>query len=137
MKFCQPHWDILRAEVRTQGLGDWIATSGEVAVEQAADSLVRGEHTRVNYDPLMAAHNMIFGRVLEGLGLVVMSADFGCPICFLNERRDENGFCTCGHPECPNGPGGTALPDFEAWLTGPNSAVLACKDYMVEQGWLK
>lgn len=135
MKFCQPHWDMLRAEVADLGLADWVAPDGATAIEQLADQTKRGDATPVNYDPLMAAHNSIFGRVLEGLGLMVMSADFGCPICFLQERQNPDGSCSCGHADCPNQAPGS-LPDFETWLRGPDSAVAAAKAHMVEQGWI-
>ena len=136
MQFCQPHWDMMRAEIEKLGIADWVASDGETAAKQLVDQVKRDETTPVNYDPLMAAHNAIFGRVLQGLGLVVMNADYGCPICDLNSRRDEDGFCTCDHPDCPNQRGRTPMPDFETWLRGPDSAPAASKAYMVEQGWV-
>lgn len=135
MKFCQNHWDMLRTEVAEQGLTDWIAPDGATAIAQLIDQTKQGTSTPVNYDPLMDAHNMIMTRAIEGLGLMVMGPDFGCPICFLNERRSEDGACTCGHPECPNKQPGS-LPDFEAWLRGPDGAVTAAKGHMVSQGWV-
>lgn len=138
MKMCQPHWDMMRNEIRELGIYDWVAQSGQVAMEQLGDQVRRGENTPVNYDPLMASHNMIMTRALEGLGLIVMAENFGCPICFLNERRTPEGYCSCGHPECPNRPDGgrPPIPDFETWLKGPNGAPAAAKAYMVEKGWV-
>ena len=136
MQMCQRHWDMMRAEIEDLGLSGWVAPDGQTAVEQLVDQMRRDEVTPVNYDPLMAAHNAILGRVIEGLGLVVMSPDYGCPICDLNSRRDDDGFCTCGHADCPNQRGRTPMPDFESWLHGPDSAPAAIKAHMVEQGWV-
>lgn len=136
MQMCQPHWDLLRGEVIAQGIGDWIASSGAMAAAQLADQIKRDENTKVNYDPLMACHSMLMSRVAEGLGLMVFAADFGCPICYLNERRTPEGACACGEPDCPNKEPG-CLPDFETWIVGPNSCVIAARNYMIEQGWIK
>lgn len=137
MKMCQSHWDMMRAEIANLGLTDWVATNGATAVEQLADQVKQGP-TPVNYDPLMDAHNMIMMRAMEGLGLMVMSPEFGCPICFLNERRSPEGWCTCGHPMCPNreGGGGQPIADFETWIKGPTGAPAAAKAHMVAQGWV-
>jgi len=135
MKMCQPHWDMLRAEVAAQGLADWVAPDGETAAAQLVDEVRRGEHTRVNYDPLMAAHNMILGRALDVAGIVVLLDDFGCPICRFNAQRSPDGRCLCDNPQCPGkAPGSVA--DHETWLTGPASAVTAAREFMVEQGWI-
>jgi hypothetical protein len=138
MKMCQPHWDAMRQEIHDLGIGDWIAPNGEIAAEQLGDQVRRGENTKINYDPLMSSHNMILNRSLEGLGLIVMTPGFGCTICFLNARRTSEGYCSCGHPECPNSPesGRPPIPDFETWIKGPESAPAAAKAYMVQQGWV-
>lgn len=136
MKMCQKHWDMMRQEVVDQGLGDWVAKDGETMAMQLTDQIKKGgEHTAVNYDPLMAAHQMILSRCMDMIGLGVLNPDFGCPICRFNEMRTEDGRCGCGRPDCEvTEPG--SIPDHETWLVGEHSAVLAAKQYMTEQGWL-
>ena len=137
MKMCQSHWEMLRQEVIDQGLGEWIASSGEVALEQTADQLAKGgEQTRANYDPLMASFWMISSRSMSIAGLAVMYEDFGCPICRFNEARTPEGGCNCPDPDCPAKPPGS-VPDHETWLRGPDSCVTAAKNYMREQGWIQ
>jgi len=136
MRCCQRHWDMLRQEVIDQGLGAWIASDGEVAVEQLADQLARGEDTKVNYDPLMSCWFMIMTRTLGIAGLAGMHPEFGCPVCRLNEKRTPEGACACGRPECPKGSPGS-VPDFETWLVGPESCVTAAHEYMRTRGWIE
>lgn len=132
MKFCQEHWDILRENLRKEGIYDWVATSGEMAVDMLKDEIARGEHTQVNYDPLMACHTMMMDRTLEMVGLYCMTKDFGCPICFFNSYRNEDGSCKCVDPECTAKEPG-AIPPFETWL---EQTPKVCKEYMQEQGWI-
>lgn len=136
MQFCQPHWDQLREEVVEQGMGEWIAKDGATASAQLMDFLSKGEDTLVNYDPLMACHNMILVRTMEIFGLYAMSEQFGCPICQLNSRVNEDGSCRCPNPDCDNKEPGS-LPNFETWIAGPTSCVVAAKEHMLEKGWLK
>lgn len=135
MKFCQNHRDMLRQEIADQGLAGWVAPDGETAIAQLVDNIQRGEDTPVNYDPLMACHNMILERSLRMAGLMVMTEDFGCPVCFFNTHRTPDGRCDCGQPECKAQEPGS-IPDFEGWLVGPGSCVTAAKDHMARQGWL-
>lgn len=135
MQMCTGHWEMLKEETLSLGLGDWIATSGETAALQQADQISRQEPTRLNFDPLMDAHNMILGRTLEMIGFQALTVEFGCPICRFNEKRTPEGACACTSPNCHlTEPG--SIPDFETWLTGPGSAPHAAKAYMVEQGWI-
>lgn len=136
MRICQSHWTQLRDEITAQGLGDWVAPTGETAAAQLADQVRRGKITKVNYDPLMACHNMIAQRAVECLGVLVLLPSFECPICYLNaEARASDGTCKCGRPECPYTEPGS-LPDFETWIVGPDSCVTAARQYMTRKGWL-
>ncbi len=65
MRFCQPHWDALRAKIDERGLSHLVAGSGEIAAEQIADQLDRDEITAANFDPLMSAHFAILNNVLD------------------------------------------------------------------------
>lgn len=134
MGICQKHWDMLREEVKAQGLDEWVTKSGEVAVEQIVDQLKKGgEQTAVNYDPLMACHWMIQSRALEGFGLMAIQADF-CPICELLQMWNPDGTCKCEREDCQAKEPGS-IPDPEVdWIQGP---VGASKAYMIEQGWIE
>ena len=77
MKFCQDHWDRLRAKIEERGLDDLIAPSGVIAAAQIADQINRGkagddEPTVANFDPLMGAHWAITSNALNMLGGSVM-----------------------------------------------------------------
>jgi hypothetical protein len=95
MKFCQPHWDKLKAAIEARGLMSRVASSGE----QAAAQLAAGKP-----DPLMAAHNAIVGNALGKVGLELMMPNEDgterCPICFLVKLSLESPRCECGDPTC-------------------------------------
>lgn len=85
MKPCQCHWDQMRAAIKTRGLFDLVATSGEEAVKQTMDDLKGVPKTIENYDPLMSLYRMITNRALECGGLYLMTtkedgSDY-CPLC--------------------------------------------------------
>jgi len=82
MKFCQPHWNELRQAIKSHGVWDLVATSGEEAMSQVVDELKGVEKTLERYDPLMAAHNMITGRAIQCGGLYLLTGDY-CPLCEL------------------------------------------------------
>lgn len=132
MKFCQKHWDMLRDNIKKEGIYDWVAQSGEVAAAQLKDQIARKESTKVNYDPLMSCHNMMMERAIEMAGLAVMTEEFGCPICVFNNFRTEDGRCPCQNPECRGKEPGS-IPNFETWL---EETPKACKEYMIEEGWI-
>lgn len=137
MQMCERHWSMLRDKIREEGLRDWVATDGETAVAQLADQIARGESTRVNFDPLMAAHNMIMSNALQSVGLTLFTVDEHgneyCPLCLLNSRRTEDGQCACTDPNCQaKYPG--AIENFDNWVS---HAVVGAKQYMIEQGWIE
>lgn len=86
MKFCQDHWDRLRARIEDRGLSHLIAPDGITAAAQIADQLERAVDrleggailpargdldetvTPVNFDPLMSAHWAITANVMKQLG---------------------------------------------------------------------
>lgn len=88
MKFCQPHWDKLREGVRERGLYHLVAKDGEAATGRVMAEL-QGTATDKTYDPLMAAHWMIFNRALEAGGIGLMGHNPNdpeghyCPLCEL------------------------------------------------------
>lgn len=88
MKFCQLHWDELKAAIDERGLSHLIAKDGRGAVNRVVAE-IEGTATDASYDPLMAAYWMITGRALEMGGLYLMTGDY-CPLCEL-EKHTEHG----------------------------------------------
>jgi hypothetical protein len=90
MKFCQPHWERLKAEIKSHGVADFIAKDGHEAMAQVVGELKGEEKTRRNYDPLMAANMMIWNRAIQcgGLYLMTQKPDGGeyCPICEVDKH---------------------------------------------------
>lgn len=134
---CMPHWNMLRDKIKDVGLEDWVSHDGETAATQLSDQVNRGEATMMNFDPLIAAHNMILYNALETVGLVLFSADESgneyCPLCFLNSRRTEDGRCKCDDPNChAKAPG--SIESFDLWV---DHAADGAKSFMIEQGWIQ
>ena len=110
MRMCQPHWDALRNGVERRGLARFIG-SADAAMRQTVGEMPPGP-----YDPLIAAHNMIWGRAMEIGGLeVMMDNDDGserCPLCHavLNGADEAN---------WTEGPLDAILQEFEAngWVS--------------------
>ena len=99
MKFCQSHWEDLRAKIRERGLYGLVATSGEQAMSQMVKSL-EGAAPKSTFDPLMSLHWMIVNRAMSvaGLELMMVNEDGSerCPLCYLIAN------CPCGQGEaCP------------------------------------
>lgn len=82
MKFCQPHWDALRAAIDVRGLSHLVGKSGEVAAERLARE-ASGAATPSDFDPLMGAHNAITAQFLKDVGLEGLSQ--GCPVCSVGK----------------------------------------------------
>lgn len=84
MNFCQAHWDGLKAEVIAQGLGDFIKSSGEELMRETVMPDLEGKKPNLkSEDPLLACSLMIFGRVMENVGIGMMAHDpeTGRPYC--------------------------------------------------------
>lgn len=78
MRFCQRHWDLMRAAVEARGLTPLVAQGGKAAVENIVDELKHGSNTD-NFDPLMAMHWNIATNLLEKLGQSAGYLMFGGP----------------------------------------------------------
>lgn len=113
MKFCQPHWDRLRAAIETRGLMPLVARDGREAIARLKDE-IEGSADKATFDPLMAAHNMILARCTELLGLYLYSGDY-CPVCEI---------CKPGtYPE--PAPESRWKSNEDYFIDGPADAVLA------------
>lgn len=109
MKFCQPHWERLKGEIKSHGVVDFIAKDGAEALSQVVGQLKGEQQTKRNYDPLMAAHWMIVNRALECGGLYLMTGDY-CPLCEVKK-----------HGKAPN--------IDELWVKGVSKAAV---DYIAQ-----
>ncbi len=89
MKFCQVHFDRLKAEISDRGLWKFVAQNAE----EANRRMRAGE-----FEPLIGAVAlMVRNAIDEGGEEVTHDNDDGssrCPICFLNAS------CSCGLPDC-------------------------------------
>lgn len=120
MKFCQPHWDELREAILDHGLGHLIAANGREAASRTKAEL-EGKATVADFDPLIAAHNMIWKRALQTLGLGIMVGDL-CPVCELLKVTPPP---PAGHRYATND---------EYFIQGPADAVLeTCKEMGIER----
>lgn len=108
MKFCQPHWDELRAALDERGLSHLIAKDGKQAVKNLAAELTEGRSVE-NYDPLMAAHNAILNNVMGVVGIEVMypneDGSDRCPLCFLTTEHKAG----CKDPTCE-------IDSYDDWI---------------------
>lgn len=115
MKMCQPHWDRLKAAIEHRGLGHLIAANARDAHARAVSDL-KGESDPTDFDPLMSATWMIYGKATQDLGLGIMGVDDKgeqyCPVCEWSRAM-------------PQPPSGHRYADNESYmLDGPADAVL-------------
>lgn len=84
---CQPHWDELRGLIEASDYGSLIAADNEEAEKRLSKELDDSTGPD-DFDPLMAAQNMILGNAIDTFGTAVLApATDGsdhCPICFLD-----------------------------------------------------
>jgi hypothetical protein len=119
MKFCQDHWDRLRAAIADRGLDGLVARGGAAAAANVVSEIKEGSNPE-NFDPLMGAHWAIASNAMEfikragGNPLYLMfdgledpvtgyAAEYEgrtwprCPLCYINlvhEVSCKGGSCT-------------------------------------------
>jgi hypothetical protein len=90
MRWCQPHWDGLRAEVDRQGLGEHVGRDGEAVMGKLVASAEAGDVTLESFEPLMAAmlavNSYVAHAFADGNLLAVYGLE-GCPVCFVDEHH--------------------------------------------------
>jgi hypothetical protein len=100
MKFCQPHWDKLRAAICERGMEGLIAKSDAEAVARLVADVENPKVRSVAFDPLMTAHFGILDNAMRVAGSAVMESNANgsprCPICFLQTEHDK----ACKDPAC-------------------------------------
>lgn len=122
MKFCQNHWDKLRAAIKARGLIEFVALDGKEAATQMIGELKGEAKTRKNFDPLMASHWAIANNAMDAagrmgvnpLGMLMHDPEHPereCPICFLNWICAEHDR-QCTNPDCKQQKGMT----FDHWI---------------------
>lgn len=131
MRFCTCHWNSLRKAVDDRGMTHLVARSGEDAVENQVAEL-EGRATPANWDPLMAAHWAIAGKVMDAIGhsqgpeaaLAFFGSADGCPLCEVQRSYDWWG--RNGNPPPP-----AEAKDAQAWI---DSCMDAMRAHAVEIG---
>lgn len=111
MKFCQGHWDKLKAELHALGLGQFIASSeDEMGRKLSAQAdAPGGAPAQATFDPLMNAFMAITSRCLEvgGIGLMIelqTPPNPECPLCFMQAHHEKG----CEIEDCTY--------TYEAWI---------------------
>jgi len=96
MKFCQAHWDKLKSELHSLGLGQFIAQSEDAigAKLKAQADAPDGASDKATFDPLMNAFLAITSRLLEvgGMGLMIelqTPPNPDCPLCFMQGHHEK------------------------------------------------
>lgn len=111
MKFCQGHWDKLRAAIDQRGLTPLVAKDGRMAMQNTVLEL-EGRADEAQFDPLMNAHWMIVGRALDLGGMYLMGStpEGGeyCPVCEVMKHPE-----SCAEPV-------TAEQIEDYWINGPH-----------------
>lgn len=105
MKWCQPHWEQLRAAVDARGLSHLGAQDAREAHREMVSQL---EGEPAAFDPLMGSFWRINSQMMENVGLRLMGR---CPLCILIED---------GRPEL-----------VENWINGVTDGAL---EYAVQEG---
>lgn len=86
VRMCQQHLDGLRGLIEASGYGSLIAADGEEADRRLSKELQESAGPD-DFDPLMAAQNLILGNAIDAAGTQVLgpAADGSerCPICYL------------------------------------------------------
>lgn len=123
MRFCQSHWDKLRAAIDARGLTPLVAKNGREAAGRVARREKAGHVILDDYDPLLEAHNMILGEALRIAGIELLVSDL-CPVC---EAVLHLSACPTG--TCTPAPGATveerAAAAEKMWIDAPADAALA------------
>lgn len=108
MRFCMPHWEKLRAAIDDRGLSHLVSRNGQQAMQSFVKDIEGTADPLLDFDPLLAANNMIWSKALEVGGLSIMAPNEDgtdrCPICWLTAEHTR----TCTDPACPQ--------DFERWI---------------------
>lgn len=107
MRFCTKHHAQLTDALGARSLGHMIAKSPEESVERLANP------TKDNFDPFVAAHNLLMRAATKAGGLEMAMDPNACPMCVADDTSE--GLAT-------------------VWIEGASDDV---KAYAVENGLLK
>lgn len=140
MKFCEAHWEAIRAELAKRGLDKFVSPDGPEAMRRMNAAMIE-ERDKLpkkveNFEPLMQCHNMIVGRSFEFFGPPYMMAHNGdekingghrCPVCVAVTE-----ITGAPHGENPKTTW-TAEEVLEEWTVGPVKGMLA---FAIENGFI-
>lgn len=96
MNICKPHWDALKFAITSRGLGDFIAKDSAEVMRQIKTSFANPDILKLeDFDPLMAANNMIFSQAMRHRGLALLQCDEAtgrppCPLCVVAGPNAQN-----------------------------------------------
>ena len=116
MNVCQKHWNVLREAVKVRGMDHLVAKSGQEAAQAMVDEL-NGTKTLDQWDPLMAMHFNLGGKIMERVGLAALQPGF-CYGCAIQDSYDSFD----NHPEL--GPRPPEALDFQGWVDSCADAML-------------
>lgn len=93
MRYCQAHWDALRAGVKARGLWKFVPQSGD---EAAANMYLELKGQGETFDPLMGAHwriaNSVTRNIANSQGPLAAIQAIGdpdwCPLCEIQRSYD-------------------------------------------------
>lgn len=94
MKLCQNHWNALKEAIENRGLAPLVS---KAATAQRMMENMKGDTTKENYNPLMAANFAIWSNGLQAFGLSLLATDNICPLCLLDLHAKD-----CHDPNCKN-----------------------------------
>lgn len=86
MKFCQTHWDELRAAIEERGLTKFVADGGEELARRIQKELDDKKTSAETFDPLMHAWSMISTNAVRAGGPHLLTGDY-CPLCEVEKNR--------------------------------------------------
>jgi hypothetical protein len=93
VRFCQLHWENLRAAITARSPDGLVARDGKAAAARMKREIESGPDN-ASFDPLMAAHNAIVANaahICPGGLLTLMSPNADgsdrCPLCYLNNEN--------------------------------------------------
>jgi hypothetical protein len=103
VQFCEEHWTRLKTAIAVEGI-DHLVPSGKEALANIVHELEHGA-SAATFDPLMASHWAIVGRIAEHAPEVVLID--GCPLCWVAEMHE----ASCRDAGCE-----VTRQTFEDWI---------------------
>jgi len=84
MRFCQPHWQRLKAAIEEKGMMHLAHGSGQ-KLAASIERQLTGTDSAADFDPLANATWAVYSQFLKNVGLAGMDGDV-CPLCDVDEK---------------------------------------------------